>query len=167
MGIIFQSLTCFSDNHLRLCHRCNYNCEKLHCTRRNSNSGSLVYETSALSNELKGIPSSRGSIKQLVRTNICDICFMLCNLQKRILIHDRVIRLPLMHCRRFPPRFVVELEPHIDVVIGDDVKLVCIINDAVERVHWEKDGQKVTAVSASCFYRNDSKLLKINIVLQL
>ncbi|KAK3083179.1 hypothetical protein FSP39_015849 [Pinctada imbricata] len=44
---------------------------------------------------------------------------------------------------RFPPRFVVELEPRYDVVVGDDVKFVCIINDAVDHVHWEKDGRKL------------------------
>lgn len=27
--------------------------------------------------------------------------------------------------------------------IGEDVKFVCIINDAIDRVHWEKDGKKV------------------------
>ena len=56
----------------RQCHRCKYNCEKLYCTRRDSNSGPLVYETSALPIELKGIPSSRVSIKRLIRTNTCD-----------------------------------------------------------------------------------------------
>ena len=56
-----------------MCHRCKYNCEKLYCTRQDSNSGPLVYETSALPIELKGIPSSRVSIKRLVRTNTCDI----------------------------------------------------------------------------------------------
>ena len=45
--------------------------------------------------------------------------------------------------RKFPPRFIVELEPQINVNIGDDVKFVCIINDAVQKVHWEKDGKKV------------------------
>ncbi|XP_033728727.1 myosin light chain kinase, smooth muscle-like isoform X3 [Pecten maximus] len=45
--------------------------------------------------------------------------------------------------RKFPPRFVVELEPEIMVAIGDDVKLVCIIDDALDRVHWEKDGKKM------------------------
>ena len=42
-------------------------------SHRDSNSGPLVYETSALPIELKGIPSSRVSIKRLVRTNTCDI----------------------------------------------------------------------------------------------
>ncbi|XP_069108405.1 myosin light chain kinase, smooth muscle-like isoform X3 [Argopecten irradians] len=46
--------------------------------------------------------------------------------------------------RKFPPRFVVELEPEIMVAIGEDVKLVCIIDDALERVHWEKDGKKMS-----------------------
>ena len=55
------------------CHICKYNCKKLYCTRRDSNSGPLVYETSALPIELKGIPSSRVSIKRLVCTNTCDI----------------------------------------------------------------------------------------------
>ena len=57
----------------RHCHRCKYNCEKLYCTRRDSNSGPLVNETITLSIELKGIPSSRVSVKRLVRTNTCDI----------------------------------------------------------------------------------------------
>ena len=56
-----------------ICHRCKYNCEKLYSTRRDSNSGPLVYEASALPNELKVIPSSRVSIKRLVGTNTCDI----------------------------------------------------------------------------------------------
>ena len=56
----------------RHCHRCKYNCEKLYFTRWDSNSGRLVYETSALPIELEGIPSSRVSIKRLVRTNTCD-----------------------------------------------------------------------------------------------
>ena len=54
------------------CHICKYNCEKLYCTGRDSNSVPLVYEASALPNELKGIPSSRVSMKWLVRTNTCD-----------------------------------------------------------------------------------------------
>ena len=40
----------------RHCHRCNYNCEKLYCTHRDSNSGPLLYETSAFPYDLKGIP---------------------------------------------------------------------------------------------------------------
>ena len=56
----------------RHCHKCKYNCEKLYCTRWDSNSGPLVNETSALPIELKGIPSSRVSIMRLVRTNTCD-----------------------------------------------------------------------------------------------
>lgn len=27
--------------------------------------------------------------------------------------------------------------------IGEDVKFVCIINDVIDRVYWEKDGKKV------------------------
>ena len=61
-------LFCFCE-----CHRCIYNCEKLYCTRWDSNSGPLVYETSALPIELKGIPSSRVSIKRLVCINTCNI----------------------------------------------------------------------------------------------
>ena len=57
----------------RHCHRCKYHCEKLYCTHQDSNSGPLVCETSALPIELKGIHYSRVSIKQLVRTNTCDI----------------------------------------------------------------------------------------------
>lgn len=49
--------------------------------------------------------------------------------------------------RKFPPRFIVELEPQINVNIGDDVKFVCIINDAVQKVHWEKDGKKVNFIT--------------------
>ena len=45
----------------------------MHCTRWDSNSGPLVYETSDLPIELKGIPSSRVSIKRLVPTHTCDI----------------------------------------------------------------------------------------------
>lgn len=51
--------------------------------------------------------------------------------------------------RKFPPRFIVELEPQINVNIGDDVKFVCIINDAVQKVHWEKDGKKVNLITCS------------------
>ena len=57
----------------RHCHRCKYNCEKLYCIRKDLNSGPLVYETSILPNELKEIPSSRVSIRRLVRTNTYDI----------------------------------------------------------------------------------------------
>ena len=64
----------------RHCHRCQCNCVKLYCTCRDSHSGHLVYETSALPIELKGIPSSRVSIKRLVRTNTCDI-YLAQNLQ--------------------------------------------------------------------------------------
>ncbi|XP_060064239.1 myosin light chain kinase, smooth muscle-like isoform X2 [Ylistrum balloti] len=45
--------------------------------------------------------------------------------------------------RKFPPRFVVELEPEMIVAIGDNVKLVCIIDDALDKVEWEKDGKKM------------------------
>ena len=56
----------------RHCHRSYYSCEKLYCTRWDSISGPLVYETNALPIELKAIPSSRVSIKRLIRTNTCD-----------------------------------------------------------------------------------------------
>ena len=42
-------------------------------TLRDSNSRSLVYETSVQPNELKWIPSVQVGIKQLVRTNTSDV----------------------------------------------------------------------------------------------
>ena len=59
----------------KVIHLCRYASQTTgwYCTRRYSNSGLLVYENSALPKELKGIPSSRASIKQLVCTNTCDI----------------------------------------------------------------------------------------------
>ena len=56
--------------------------KKMYCTRRDSNSVPLVYETIALPIELNGIPSSRDSIKQVVRTNTCDMCTVTLTLKK-------------------------------------------------------------------------------------
>ena len=51
-------------------HRFKYNSEKLYCFHQDSNPGPL--ETSALLNAIKGVPTSRVTIKWLFRTNTCD-----------------------------------------------------------------------------------------------
>ena len=60
----------------------------------------FLKETSALPNELKGIPSSRVSIKQLVRTNTCDtlaIMFRICKLHILQRQGGPLIRIPYSH----------------------------------------------------------------------
>ena len=45
--------------------------------------------------------------------------------------------------RKFAPKFVVELEPELVIDPGENVHLVCIINDSLDNIQWQKDGKKV------------------------
>ena len=61
------------DKVIPMCRYASQATQKLYCIYQDSNLGPMVYKTSAPPKELMGIPSSRVSIKRLVRKNTCDI----------------------------------------------------------------------------------------------
>ena len=55
--------------------------------------------------------------------------------------------------RKFAPKFVVELESVVEVYPTDDIQFVCVIDDTLEKVWWEKDGKEVRFVSM-CYHES-------------
>lgn len=49
--------------------------------------------------------------------------------------------------RKFAPKFVVELESVVEVYPTDDIQFVCVIDDTLDKVWWEKDGKEVSRVN--------------------
>lgn len=52
----------------------------------------------------------------------------------------------MYNSRKFPPKFVVELESVVEVYPTDDIQFVCVIDDSLEKVWWEKDGKEVRII---------------------
>ncbi|CAG2187953.1 Myosin light chain kinase, smooth muscle,Myosin light chain kinase family member 4,Death-associated protein kinase 2,Myosin light chain kinase 3,Death-associated protein kinase 1,Death-associated protein kinase 3,Myosin light chain kinase 2, skeletal/cardiac muscle [Mytilus edulis] len=51
--------------------------------------------------------------------------------------------------KKFAPKFVVELESVVEVYPTDDIQFVCVIDDTLDKVWWEKDGKELPSSTNS------------------